>query len=109
MHRGVGNSRMKDFHDLISLISLEGCLDKDYTDKVVKAVFLHRQTPLEALPIQLDNEAEKVLQATWEKYHEKAFSLKEEKVPNAIRNVVSLINAWLQVNTSLCKRSQVGG
>jgi hypothetical protein len=93
---------MKDFHDLISLISLEGFLDKNYADKVVKAVFLHRQTPLEALPIQFDTEAAEVLQSAWQNYHEKTFASGKEKIPNAIKDVIALINTWLEVNTSLC-------
>ncbi len=109
VHRGIGNSRMKDFHDLLSLISLDGCLDRDCIDKVVKMVFLHRQTSIEALPIQFDDEAMEMLQAAWKKYHEKAFSLKQEKIPNAIKDVIALINAWLKVNTSLCKKLQVDG
>ncbi|HEY4831034.1 MAG TPA: nucleotidyl transferase AbiEii/AbiGii toxin family protein [Waddliaceae bacterium] len=106
VHRGVGNSRMKDFHDIISLISLEGCLNGDYTDKVVKAVFLHRQTSLEALPIQFDTEAGQVLQSAWQNYHEKTFASGKEKIPNAIKEVIALINNWLKANTSLCKAGE---
>lgn len=105
VQRGIGNSRMKDFHDLISLISLDGHLDKSYTDKVVRAVFIHRQTPLEALPIQLDAEAEKVLQAAWEKYHAKTVFTEQVKAPNTIMNVITLINTWLKTYTSLCEAS----
>jgi predicted nucleotidyltransferase component of viral defense system len=102
VHRGVGNSRMKDFHDLISLISLDGCLDKSYTEKVVTAVFLHRETPLEALPIQHDAEAEVILQAAWEKYRAKTVFTDEMKALSTIKDVIALINTWLKVNTSLC-------
>src|SRR6185312_12245118 len=55
VQRGIGNTRMKDFHDLYSLISLERCLDPAYTDKVVTIVFNHRQTSLK-LPLNLDVE-----------------------------------------------------
>lgn len=103
VHRGIGNSRMKDFHDLISLISLDGCLDRNYAEKVVKAVFLHRQTPIKALPIQLDGNAAEVLQSAWQNYHDKTFSSGKEKIPNAIKDVIELINNWLKVNTSLCE------
>lgn len=106
VHRGIGNSRMKDFHDLISLISLEGCLDKSYTDKVVKAVFLHRQTPLEALPIQFDTEVAELLHSAWQNYYEKTFSSEKEKIPNAIKDVIELINNWLKANTSICKAGE---
>ncbi len=103
VHRGIGNSRMKDFHDLISLISLEGCLDRDYTEKVVKAVFLHRQTPIEALPIQLNGEAEEVLQFAWQKYYASTFSYEVKiNIPKSIKEVMELINTWLRTNTSLC-------
>ncbi|MBM3191385.1 MAG: nucleotidyl transferase AbiEii/AbiGii toxin family protein [Chlamydiae bacterium] len=107
IHRGIGNSRMKDFHDLISLISLEGCLNRDYTEKVVKAVFLHRQTSIKSLPIQLDDEATEVLQSAWKDYHEKTFSSKKEKVPNAIKDIIALINTWLKVNTNLCESDEL--
>lgn len=106
VHRGIGNSRMKDFHDLISLISLDGCLDRNYADKVVKAVFLHRETPIKALPIQLDYDAAEVLQSAWQNYREKTFSLGKEKIPNAIKDVIELINTWLKVNTSLCEAGE---
>jgi predicted nucleotidyltransferase component of viral defense system len=103
VHRGIGNSRMKDFHDLVSLISLEGCLNRDYMGEVVKAVFLHRQTPVNGLPIQFDDEAAAILESAWQNYHEKTFSSKNEKFPNAIKDVIALINTWLQVNTNLCE------
>lgn len=103
VHRGVGNSRMKDFHDLISLISLNGHLDKSYAGKVVKAVFLHRKTPLEALPIQLDAESEEILQTAWEKYHAKTLFTEEVKAPDRIKGVIALINTWLKTNTNLCE------
>ena len=103
VHRGIGNSRMKDFHDLISLISLKGCLDSSYTEKVVKAVFLHRQTQITSLPIQLDAEAAEVLQSAWQNYYEKTFSSGKEKIPNSIKDVIALINNWLKANTSLCE------
>ncbi|MBS4168995.1 nucleotidyl transferase AbiEii/AbiGii toxin family protein [Parachlamydia sp. AcF125] len=106
VHRGIGNSRMKDFHDLISLISLEGCLDRGYTEKVVKAVFLHRQTQIESLPIQLDAEAAEVLQSAWQNYHEKTFSSKKDKIPYRIKDVIALINTWLKINTSLCESGE---
>lgn len=105
VHRGIGNSRMKDFHDLISLISFDGQLDKNYTDKAVKAVFIHRQTSLDALPIKFNVEAEEVLQAAWEKYRAKTLFSEEVKAPNTIKDVIGLINTWLKTNTNLCEAS----
>lgn len=107
VHRGGGNTRMKDFHDLITLISLDGYLDKNYTNKVIQSVFFHRQTPLKALPVKFDVDAEKTLQVAWKKYHEKVFHSKEEKVPSTFKDVLVLINTWLQVNTNLYKASEL--
>lgn len=42
IYRGGTNSRMKDFHDLYSLVSLPKCLNVIYTEKVVVNVFKHR-------------------------------------------------------------------
>ena len=63
----MGNTRMKDFHDLHSLISLEKCLDPAYTGKVVTTVFNHRQTSLK-LPLAFDAESMETLQPLWKEY-----------------------------------------
>ena len=103
VYRGIGNFRMKDFHDIFSLITLDDCLDLAYTDKVVKAVFLHRQTSIDALPIQFDDDAMEKLQSAWQNYHEKAISIESKgNIPKTIREIIHSINTWLKVNTTLC-------
>lgn len=102
VHRGMGNTRMKDFHDLHSLISLEKCLDPDYTDKVVKTVFNHRQTKLK-LPLKHEVEFIEMLQPLWREYQK---DLPKNQVttkpPELIQDVISFINSWLKNNTQLC-------
>jgi hypothetical protein len=102
VHRGMGNTRMKDFHDLHSLISLEKCLDPDYTDKVVKIVFNHRQTQLK-LPLKHEVEFIEMLQPLWLEYQK---DLPKNQVmtkpPELIQDVISFINSWLKKNTQLC-------
>lgn len=78
-------------------------MDIGYTEKVVKAVFIHRQTSLEALPIQFDTEAAELLHSAWQYYHEKTFASGKEKIPNAFKDVIALINNWLKANTNLCE------
>lgn len=102
IHRGMGNTRMKDFHDLHSLISLEKCLDPAYTDKVVTTVFNHRQTQLK-LPLKLDVEFIEMLQPLWREYQKDLPSNQvASKPPELIQDVISFINSWLKKNTQLC-------
>ncbi len=102
VHRGMGNTRMKGFHNLRSLISLEKCLDPAYTDKIVTTVFNHRQTQLK-LPLKLDVEFIEVLQPLWREYQKDLPNNQVAiKPPGLIQDVISFINSWLKNNTRLC-------
>ena len=92
---------MKDFHDLHTLISLEGCLDGSYTEKVVVSVFNHRQT-LVKLPLKHDIEFIEMLQPLWCEYqNDLANNQVANKPPELIQDVISFINSWLKDNTQL--------
>ena len=100
VHRGMGNTRMKDFHDLHSLISLEKCLDPAYTHKVVTTVFNHRQTHLK-LPLKHDVEFIEMLQPLWREYQKDLPNNQvANKPPELIQDVISFINSWLKNNTT---------
>lgn len=102
VHRGMGNTRMKDFHDLHSLISLEKCLDPAYTGKVVTTVFNHRQTSLK-LPLAFDAEAMETLQPLWKDYQQGLNPTQKAIVlPKSLKDLVLAINTWLISNTELC-------
>lgn len=102
VHRGMGNTRMKDFHDLHSLITLEQCLNPAYTEKVVKAVFNHRQTSLK-LPLAFDLEAMETLQPLWKDYQQGLDTTQKAIIlPKSLKDLVSGINTWLISNTELC-------
>ena len=70
IYRGSANSRMKDFHDLHSLVFLSGCLNTTYTEKVVISVFNHRQASIQKLPLYFDAAAMTKLQPLWHNYHQ---------------------------------------
>lgn len=100
IYRGSANSRMKDFHDLHSLVSLPDCLNATYTEKVVISVFNHRQASIQKLPLHFDAAAKTKLQPLWHNYHQE---LKPRgSLPPSIGDVVSDINHWLESNTTLC-------
>ena len=106
-HRGIGNTRMKDFHDLYSLISLEGCLNGAYIDKVVVAVFNHRQTSLQ-LPLKFTTDSLNVLQPLWKSYQQDlSSSAMAIRVPERLQDVIVAINNWLMQNTQLCSNEGV--
>lgn len=101
-HRGIGNTRMKDFHDLYSLISVEECLDGPYTEKVLIAVFNHRQTSLQ-LPLKFTIDSLNLLQPLWISYQQNLSSSSTAiQVPKGLQNVIAAINNWLMRHTQLC-------
>ena len=65
--RGGGNTRMKDFHDLYSLIRLD-VLDNALAKKAVQLVFYHRKTPPKKLPVAFGKDAFETLQKNWTSY-----------------------------------------
>lgn len=101
IHRGIGNTRMKDFHDLYSLISLEGRLNGSYTEKVLVAVFNHRQASLQ-LPLKFNADSLSVLQQLWKSYQQDLSSSPTAiPVPEELQDVIAAINNWLMLNTQL--------
>lgn len=100
IYRGGANSRMKDFHDLYSLVDLPGCLNAFYTEKVVISVFKHRQASIQNLPLHFDVVGMTKLQSLWDDYYQELKS--NVSIPSSFVDVVSKINNWLEINTSLC-------
>jgi len=104
IYRGNANTRMKDFHDLYTLVSLEGCLDPSYVDKVVVTVFNHRRASLKHLPLFLDAESMVMLQPLWHDYERRLSSNQSLITPSeSLMDVISAINTWSIHNTKLCK------
>lgn len=94
--RGGGNTRMKDFHDLYSLIRLD-VLDRSLSKKAIQLVFTHRKTPLKKLPIAFDRDAFGSLETNWYAYRRK-IKVKNGvlMLPESIKEVVSVLNEWLE-------------
>ena len=96
--RGGGNTRMKDFHDLYSLIRLD-VLDNALAKKAVQLVFYHRKTPPKKLPVAFGKDAFETLQKNWTSYLRKIKAKKGAlKLPESIEDVVSALNQWLEQN-----------
>ncbi len=98
--RGAGNTRMKDFHDLYSLIQLN-VLDNSLTEKAIQLVFFHRKLSLKKLPIEFGNEAFEMLEKNWKAYQRKLVEKQNSlKLPESIEDIISVLNKWLEKNTS---------
>ena len=92
--KGYLNSRMKDFHDLYSLI-FKGNLDCKALKRILDLVFRHRQTQL-TYPILPQLDKMKDLQGLWGVYQS------NQKVkgylPVSIDEIVDELNKWLKTH-----------
>ncbi len=96
--RGGGNTRMKDFHDLYSLVRLN-VLNRALAKKAVELVFHHRKTPLKKLPASFGKDAFEAMEKNWSAYRKKIKTNKDAlKLPESIEEVVSAVNQWLEEN-----------
>ncbi len=95
IYRGVENSRMKDYHDLFTMIKNDDgkeALDKKDAHHAIKTVFAHRNTPLQ-LPICFDTPSMAALQNSWQRYRMSTTS--PAQLPEKVEDVVAAINAWI--------------
>lgn len=92
IYRGAENSRMKDFHDLHTMICTKDAVDREKTKNAIDAVFSHRKTSLR-LPIQFDAAAITSLQAYWVRYRKTVTS--GDTLPEHINQMLEIINKWL--------------
>ena len=96
--RGASNTRMKDFHDLYSLVHL-GNLDHSLAEKAIQLVFHHRKTLLKKLPIALDRAAFETLEKSWNLYRRKLKIKKDSlTIPESMEAVVLDLNQWLKIS-----------
>lgn len=92
LYRGADNSRMKDFHDLWSLLTSSHKLTVEDTLRALKVVCEHRKTPL-VLPLRFNEEDTRKLQTYWKRY---VVSLSnKEDCPEDIGVIIEAINRWL--------------
>jgi hypothetical protein len=101
IHRGSFNSRMKDFHDLYSMISSKPFLGN--VEGIIRLVFEHRETNL-ILPISYQEDDMNRLQNFWNGYLRNLRAENLIFLPENVADVISTINNWLQLNTELFPR-----
>jgi len=96
--RSSANSRMKDFHDLYSIIFQNGLADKTLAKKTIRTVFMHRDTSLDDIPLNFNERSINELQTKWNNYHNTLDSNMEFLPPTKIKDLIDYINQWLFSN-----------
>ncbi len=103
--RGGTNSRMKDFHDLYSLISIPNLLNEIQAERAVRMVFEHRGSGINELPIVFDDEDVQLLNKTWGFYYRRLKSNEIKKtLPTDHWKLTQAINDWLLNKTKICHK-----
>lgn len=100
IYRGSFNSRMKDFHDLYSMVSLSQFLSFQNLEEVIRLVFEHRETPL-TLPITYVEDELAQVQKFWSEYLKNLRTENADSLPIIVAQVIATINNWLCLNTDL--------
>lgn len=104
IHRGSFNSRMKDFHDIYSMISSSALPSFTSLEKVIGIVFERRKTEL-LLPIAFQEDEFARMQNFWEEYLKSLRRETLEALPPLFYDLLIKINHWLEANTKLSTSS----
>jgi len=100
IYRGSFNSRMKDFHDLYSMITSATFSSFHDVEAIIRLVFEHRKTKLE-LPIFFIEEELSRMRNFWNEYLRGLRPEHVSTLPRNIADVISKINDWLRSHTKL--------
>jgi hypothetical protein len=95
VYRGNTNSRMKDFHDLYTMLNLSNLSHEDLK-AVVPFVFQHRQTPF-SLPLKFSDTDISLLQVHWSNYRTRLHQNDARILPINISECISLLNSKLTI------------
>lgn len=100
VYRGGANSRMKDFHDVYSLINFFKGESSLKIEESIRQVFLHRETSI-SFPIVYSREDFERLEAFWDGYIRGLSEEHRQRLPGKIEDVIAVVNKWVQNHTSL--------
>ncbi len=96
IYRGEKNSRMKDFHDIYSMIEKEDSLNKQRLKKAILAVFDHRKTVFDLSFFQ--SKEIKMLETHWTHYFRGLNSKTFKTLPSSFMDLINFLNIWITSN-----------
>jgi predicted nucleotidyltransferase component of viral defense system len=95
--KGVINSRMKDYHDLLVMIREPNFLDTKKLTNSIQATFNRRGTSI-SLTINFDSDGIQSLQALWSNHLRGLGVFREHlNLPDQIDDVINEINGWVKL------------
>lgn len=97
IYRGSKNSRMKDFHDLHSLLVTSETFPFGNLERILQTVFKHRETPL-TIPLKFAEKDISSLQKMWSEYLKGLRAQDMQNLPQNIEGILNKINEWLKAN-----------
>ncbi|MDB2614132.1 nucleotidyl transferase AbiEii/AbiGii toxin family protein [Chlamydiales bacterium] len=103
VYRGSFNSRMKDFHDLYSMLFSSTFQSFSNLEAIIRMVFEHRETKL-SLPIVYEEDEMGRMQNFWNEYLRNLRAENLAKLPENIGEVINKINNWLRLNTGITRK-----
>lgn len=96
--KGVNNSRMKDYHDVILMIREPALIDAKKLNVAVAGTFQNRGTTLR-IPIEFDKEGSASLQKLWASHLNGLGAFKNKlRLPDQMADVLAEANVWLAHN-----------
>jgi len=100
IYRGSFNSRMKDFHDIYSMISSTTIPSFNNLEGIIRIVFENRETKL-TFPITYEEDEMNRMQNFWSEYLRNLRAENLASLPENIADVIAKINNWLRLNTRI--------
>ena len=96
VYRGGANSRMKDFHDLYTMMKTPELVSENTLRDIVPVVFQHRTTSL-ALPLSFEANEVEQLQSLWASYRVGLKADQAQSLPPHILSLIEELNEWLRL------------
>ena len=100
IYRGSFNSRMKDFHDLYSMIS-SSQLPSFIISKELSAWYLSIEKPILLCRLPYEEDEMNRMQNFWNEYLKNLRAENLALIPENIADVIAKINNWLRLNTGI--------
>ncbi len=99
--KGVTNSRMKDYHDVILMLREKDMLEGEKVKKTIVATFKNRGTKWPGT-IKFDGPEMKTRQGYWVAHLNGLGAFKSKlDLPEQLSSVISEINSWIERNLKL--------
>jgi len=106
LSKGAGNSRMKDYHDLILIIRNEGMLNIDKLKGAVASTFSNRGTSLR--PIEFEESALNTLQRLWTAHlRGLGDNAQDFNLPQEIAAVIEEVNKYVAAVNGLPQAERI--